>query len=205
MPAREDEIARSAGISSADATLVFERLKEEVRRPETVSGAGPRIAHQPSARSDAERRWSVAVDRPIERRSGVRGALVYPAKRVLRKLMSWYVGPFAAEQRSFNALVLRLADELSVQMDELRVLQEREAAERNELASGVKALEANSGARAAELVEKDTELERLLEELQERLLRLERRRHAAPGAAPAPSALPAPADEPDYFAFEARM
>jgi len=204
MPAREDETARSAGISSADATLVFERLKEEVRRPEAASGPSRTPAARASARGEAERLWSVAVDRPIERRSGIRGALVYPAKRVLRKLMSWYVGPFAAEQRSFNAAALRLSDELSVQIDELRVLQERENAE---LASEVRALEASAGARASALAEKDAELERLLEELQQRLLRLERRPRAAPAAAPASTASPAPAPEgePDYFAFEARM
>src|SRR6266508_2660048 len=130
MPGGEEKSAQSAGISSADATALFERLKEEVRGRPSPPSDGRSAPRHMSARDEAERSWAVAVDRPIERRPGIRGALVYPVKRVLRKLMSWYVGPLAAEQRAFNAAAIRLVDELSELTDELRVELEREIAAR---------------------------------------------------------------------------
>ncbi len=210
MPGREEKTARSAGISSADASAVFERLKEEVRGRPSAPSDGRRGSGRMSARGEAERLWSVAVDRPIERRPGLRGALVYPVKRLLRKLMSWYVGPFAAEQRSFNAAVLRLADELSVLNDELRARLEQEAGERasseaeieSRLEGRIESAAAESAGRDAELGRRLAGTSRMLDELEERLLRLERRpRTAQQGTGTAP--LPPP--EPDYFAFEARM
>jgi hypothetical protein len=39
--------------------------------------------------------------------------VVAPVKRVLRKLMRWYVEPVAAHQRTFNSAVLSLIDELA--------------------------------------------------------------------------------------------
>ena len=45
-------------------------------------------------------------------RPGVRGGLGTPVKAVLRKLMRWYVEPVAYDQRSFNAVALRLIDDL---------------------------------------------------------------------------------------------
>ena len=206
MPGEASEKRSSAGISSADASAVFERLKDEVRRPPEAPRNGGRDRSGLTARSDAERLWSVAVDRPIQRRPGVRGALVYPLKRVLRKLMSWYVGPFAAEQRSFNAAVLRVADELSVRLDELRADLEHEAAERLVLETALADLQSRVDVHAAAFAEaedRDSAAARLLEELQERFVRLERRPQVAVADASA-STVAAPA-EPDYFAFEARM
>lgn len=43
--------------------------------------------------------------------------LVVPVKRLLRKLMRWYVEPVAAHQRSFNLAVLNLVDELAERFD----------------------------------------------------------------------------------------
>jgi O-antigen chain-terminating methyltransferase len=194
MPARTEKTSSSAGISSVDASAHFERLKDEIHpRPEPATG-GRRESAGVSARSEAERWWSVAVDRPIERRPGLRGALVHPVKRVLRKLMSWYVGPLAAEQRAFNAAALRFADELSVRMDELRAALEREEADRAsqgaELGSEIDRL-------AADLAER----QRLVAELEERLLRSERRERV-PGTV---AAQPRAEAIPDYFAFETRM
>lgn len=139
--------------------------------------------------------------------------VVYPVKRLLRKLMSWYVGPFAAEQRSFNASVLRLHDELSVRTDTLVEELEREAAARTSDRAGLRgsleALESRTESRATAFAAETDQLgralaesARLLEELQARLLRLERRPAAAPSTPGAPSPISA---EPDYFAFEARM
>src|SRR5262249_36739716 len=126
MPPGADKTFTSAGISSVDASEHLERLKSAVRGEDEPARRPERAASQRDARSEAEARWSVAVDRPIQRPPGLRGWLVYPVKRVLGKLMSWYVGPFAAEQREFNAALLRLADELSARNDELQVALARE-------------------------------------------------------------------------------
>jgi SAM-dependent methyltransferase len=207
MPARAGKTAQSAGISSVDASAQLERLKEEVRGGTTAPRPVARSVSPTDARSEAEARWSVAVDRPIVRRPGVRGALVHPLKRVLRKLMSWYVGPFAAEQRSFNAALLRLADELSARNDELLAALARETDERRsggaELEAGLQREAAAREAGTAELDAVLAERRRLLAELEERLLRVERRRQEAGPATVA--AQPAAAAIPDYFAFEARM
>jgi ubiquinone biosynthesis protein UbiJ len=59
----------------------------------------------------------VTAERPFEhrptRRGRVRGYLFAPIKRVLRKLMRWYVEPVAAHQRTFNSAALNLIDELA--------------------------------------------------------------------------------------------
>ena len=55
----------------------------------------------------AERRLERAPNRPV------RGYLSAPTKRMIRKLMRWYVEPVAAQQRSFNLAVLGLVDELA--------------------------------------------------------------------------------------------
>jgi hypothetical protein len=89
--------------SEVEIAEIFARLKEEVRnrpasdRPQSSTGSG--------------------AERPFEhrptRRGRVRGYLFVPVKRVLRKLMRWYVEPVAAHQRTFNLSVLNLVDELS--------------------------------------------------------------------------------------------
>jgi hypothetical protein len=123
----EEENAASAGISPTDdpdVALLFERLKEEVRR----SGAAPGLRSDGSsedrlaARAEAERLWPVSADRSLRLRPGFRGGLGTPVKAVLRKLMRWYVEPVAYDQRSFNAAMLRLVDDLD---ERLRKLEER--------------------------------------------------------------------------------
>jgi hypothetical protein len=44
-------------------------------------------------------------------------------KAVLRKLMRWYVEPVAYDQRSFNAVTLRLIDELDERLSSLETEQ----------------------------------------------------------------------------------
>jgi ubiquinone biosynthesis protein UbiJ len=46
----------------------------------------------------------------------VRGLVFAPIKRVLRKLMRWYVEPVAAHQRTFNSASLALVDELAARI-----------------------------------------------------------------------------------------
>jgi hypothetical protein len=72
-----------------------------------------------STRGLAERFWPVSADKPLERRPGPKGAVAFHVKRVLRKLMRWYVEPAFAEQRIVNDALLRLVDDLAQRVDEL--------------------------------------------------------------------------------------
>jgi len=134
MPSAGEETADSAGISpptDVDVAALYERLKDEVRR----SGADPGAtmggqSDRRALRDEAERLWPVSADRSLRLRPGVRGGLGTPVKAVLRKLMRWYVEPVAYDQRSFNAVLLRLVDDLQDQvsrlearLDELRARQ----------------------------------------------------------------------------------
>jgi hypothetical protein len=67
----------------------------------------------------AERFWPVSADKPLEQRPGAKGRISFQVKRVLRKLMRWYVEPAFAEQRIVNDALLRLVDDLSRRVDEL--------------------------------------------------------------------------------------
>ena len=96
--------------SPADVDRVYEELKRAIDRD----------ARDPaSMRGLAERFWPVSADKPLERRAGAKGWVAFQVKRVLRKLMRWYVEPAFAEQRSVNDALLRLVDELSRRVDEL--------------------------------------------------------------------------------------
>ncbi len=190
-----------------DASEHVERLTRAVRGEDEPAQPLTRAEARRDARSEAEARWAVAVDRPIHRRPGVRGWLAYQVKRGLRKLMSWYVGPFAAEQRAFNAALLRFADELSGRGDELSASLARESDERRSDRAELQAAQAAGLEEAAAARESVTaelaERRRLLAEVEERLLRLERRRaEAAPSTV---AAQPGADAVPDYFAFESRM
>src|SRR2546423_8884102 len=165
MPAEEQETAPTAGISppeQVDVAALFARLKEEVRHAPglDVSDGFNRGLVRTRLRGVAERWWPVSAERPLERRPGARGAVLYPVKKVLRRLMRFYVEPVAADQRAFNDAALKLVDELFEEVDLAfgRLDRaERELAERREDA-------------------------RRVGELEERLTRVERRRD---GAAPA--------------------
>src|ERR687896_473280 len=112
-----------AGISSAeeiDVAVLFERLREELRRG-AVDGS-VRGADFASTRALAERFWPVTAERDAG--SGPKGLV----KRVLRKLMRWYVEPLAADQRVFNDSLLKLVDALSERAD--RAVAAREEVER---------------------------------------------------------------------------
>jgi len=97
-----------------DIAGIVTRLSDEIRVSPDAS------------RARAERAWAVTAERPFEqpptRRGGVQAYLVVPVKRLLRKLMRWYVEPVAAQQRSFNLAVLTLVDELA---EDVRRLEER--------------------------------------------------------------------------------
>ncbi len=99
---------------------LFERLKEEVQRSGADPGAsGGGLSDRRALRDEAERLWPISADRSLRLRPGVRGGLGTPVKALLRKLMRWYVEPVAYDQRSFNAVALRLVDDLQEQVDRL--------------------------------------------------------------------------------------
>jgi hypothetical protein len=101
-------------MAEPEIEAIVTRLRDEIR-----SGSG-------ASRARAERAWAVTTERPFEqpptRRRQVQSYLVVPVKRMLRKLMRWYVEPVAAQQRSFNLAVLTLVDELA---EDVRRLEQR--------------------------------------------------------------------------------
>ena len=133
--------------AQGEIAAIFTRLKDEVRSRPAVQGTrsmgGGRRAPLP-ARAQAERAWAVTAERPFEnppsRRGSVRRFVAAPVKRVLRKLMRWYVEPVAAHQRTFNLAILTLVDELAERTEadmkrlesRLEALEERLAPERPE-------------------------------------------------------------------------
>jgi SAM-dependent methyltransferase len=109
-----------AGISAPDdldVTDLFERLREELRRG-AGSGGGAESEFA-ATRALAERFWPVTAER--EAGGGPKGLV----KRVLRKLMRWYVEPLAADQRVYNSAVLKLVDALSERADAAAASNER--------------------------------------------------------------------------------
>ncbi len=180
-----DKTPSSAGISpieEVDVATLFERLRSEVRKGTSRPGAdgSGRSELRFRYRGEAERLWPVSAERPFTFRSRRRSILLRPVKVVLRSLMRWYVEPFAADQRGFNDAVLKLLDGLYEDTDGLY---ERYARLRERLEGAVEADR------------------RLVEELEERLTRLERRDRGPRTVAGQPGA----AAVPDYFAFESRM
>ena len=109
---------------TVDVAELLARLREEVRRSGGDPG-GPGDRDRAAARAEAERLWPVSADRSLRLRPGWRGGVGTPVKAVLRKLMRWYVEPLAYDQRSFNAAVLRLIDDLEQRVDQLEKDAER--------------------------------------------------------------------------------
>ncbi|MBA3375471.1 MAG: hypothetical protein H0U00_06600 [Actinobacteria bacterium] len=121
MPFDEAKNGESAG-DSVDVDELFRRLRDEVRKSGSApGGAAPSEGERQAARAEAERLWPVSADRSLRLRPGVRGGVGTPVKGVLRKLMRWYVEPLAYDQRSFNAAMLRLLDDLQQQVERLQV------------------------------------------------------------------------------------
>jgi hypothetical protein len=92
-----------------EVDLIVSRLRDELG-----AGASTKVGDHRSAweaRAQAERFWAVTADRPFLYKPGpwgrLRGMLLVPPKLVLRKLMRWYIEPALAQQRDFNASILR--------------------------------------------------------------------------------------------------
>jgi SAM-dependent methyltransferase len=188
MPDEREKNLASAGISppiDIDVASLFSRLRDEVRRTAAPAIDGDRKPGGESlARAQAERVWPVTFDHPVVRRPGLKGAVLHPVKRTLRRLIRWYVEPLAVDQRAFNEAALKLVDELHERAD---------AAERR-----AAALEERAGA-AESWLERDR---REREALELRLTRVERRGASAGGTV---AAQPSAGAVPDYFAFETTM
>jgi hypothetical protein len=100
--------------ADSEQAAAVDRIYEELKR------AIDRDARDPAAmRGLAERFWPVSADKPLEERPGAKGRIAFQVKRVLRKLMRWYVEPAFAEQRVVNDALLRLVDDLARRVDEL--------------------------------------------------------------------------------------
>jgi hypothetical protein len=119
--------------AEGDIAAIFTRLRDEIRSRAGVA-AGPGAEREQAwplpSRARAERTWAVTAERPFQqpptRRGTVQRYLVAPVKRMLRRLMRWYVEPVAAQQRSFNLAVITLVDELAEQFDtDVRRLERR--------------------------------------------------------------------------------
>jgi len=111
MPAPEE--TRASAQAEIDVGALYARLQEEVAR--TTGGGGASWAE---LRDVAERYRVLGTRRPLDRRPGVRGALVQPLKRLLDPLLRWYVEPIVRDQRLFNDAALKLIDALAERLDE---------------------------------------------------------------------------------------
>lgn len=109
MREQREKVPASDG-NSADVDAVYAQLRAALDRD-----ARPLA----SARGLAERFWPVTAEKPLVRRAGAKGWVAFEAKRVLRKLMRWYVEPALADQRIVNDALLRLVDDLQRRVDEL--------------------------------------------------------------------------------------
>ncbi len=159
-----------AGISAPDDLDVadlFEQLRAELRRGAGASGGAE--SEFAATRALAERFWPVTAER--EAGGGPKGLV----KRILRKLMRWYVEPLAADQRVYNSSLLKLVDALSERADSSAAANERAQQLLRELEERLTRVERRGGGTAAS---------------------------AQPVTV---AAQPAAAALPDYFAFESRM
>ena len=104
----------------AEFEAIVARLSRAVGEGEADGKAAPGDVYL-ARRREADRLWGVSAERPFVNRPGslgrVRGIALSPVKWLLRKLMRWYVEPFATDQRRFNAAALRLMDALSARVD----------------------------------------------------------------------------------------
>jgi O-antigen chain-terminating methyltransferase len=125
------------GLSGAEPVDV-DQLVESLQRELRYGGMPPDSAESSTARRAAlrqmaERFRAVSAERPFQPRTGPLAAPATFTKKVLRKLMRWYVEPLAAEQRNFNDAILRLVDALNEELDRSAETNERLARKLEEL------------------------------------------------------------------------
>src|SRR5437868_8658898 len=222
MPAQEDTAASRApgpAPDPIDIAALYARLRQEIRRTGAVARNGDeRHASRAAVRGFAERYWAVTAERPLEAGPGVKGKLSRPVKKLLRPFLRWYVEPLAYEQRMFNDAALKLIDALYEEVDRVdRVdseLDRRLELGDQELGSRLEDLAQRLGSRLdetryglSERIDAElaalTEARRLLDEVDERLTRTERRGDGGAPRTVAPQ--PAATAFPDHFAFESKL
>jgi O-antigen chain-terminating methyltransferase len=173
VPERVDESTETAAVSPDEVAAIVARLREEVAKPGMLAAAN----------GDPRRAARLAARGQAER------FWLVSAERPLERRP----GPKGAVLHPVKGILRKL----------MRFYVEPLAAEQRAFNDATLKL---ADAMAEELDRADasrTEVERLLRELEERLLRLERR---PAGAVPTSvAAQPAAAALPDYFAFESRM
>jgi SAM-dependent methyltransferase len=113
----EQKSGMAAGVSppdDIDVAALYDQLRAELRRGPSGGDAG-----MAATRALAERFWPVTPERELGH-----GPKAF-VKRVLRKLMRWYVEPVAADQRIVNDSMLKLIDALSERADDATAARER--------------------------------------------------------------------------------
>jgi SAM-dependent methyltransferase len=188
----------SLSLQEAEFEAILARLRDEVERGDSDLAEDARADRFQLRRREAETLWAVSAERPFLSRPGswgrLRGAALTPVKATVRKLMRWYVEPLAAEQRRFNAAVLRLVDAIEESLL-------RAEAGRAETEQRFSSLTEGLSVRLGDIARQA----RLAVALEERLTRLERRDRPAAAAPPTPAPQAGSVGVPDYFAFESRM
>jgi SAM-dependent methyltransferase len=220
MSASEEATAASAHDSrdSIDIAELYATLRREIRRTGATPRDGDRSDARAGVRGFAERHWAVTAERPLERRPGVKGAVGYAVKRVLRPFLRWYVEPLAYDQRMFNDAALKLIDAMWEEAEAMRLAHaelgrttnEQLEDQATELSKKIQAASFALSERVDEQTrdvnreaQRVTAASRAVGELEERLTRVERR---GTGDAPRTVAPQPKADAfPDYFAFESKM
>lgn len=120
-----------APAAEVEIAALVARLRAEIRTGGGASAPRSDVSVAPLvARQEADELWAVSADRAFMSRPGtwgrLRGALLVPVKFLLKKMMRWYVEPTFSDQRTFNAAVLRVVDELHAQMSaNVQALEER--------------------------------------------------------------------------------
>src|SRR3989440_10947231 len=140
----EEKNRAAAGISppeEIDVAALYEQLQAELRQG--PSGGDRGLAGMAATRALAERFWPVTPERELGH-----GPKAF-VKRALRKLMRWYVEPFAADQRVYNDSVLKLVDALSERADDAAAARERAERLVRELEERLARLERRGPATAA--------------------------------------------------------
>ena len=112
--------SRPAGIAIAPSVIDHGALVERwtVARREVQAGSaavGPIAPEQPGIEIRAEQLHRLCADigtpARLDRVAGVRGHVAFQVKRVVRKLIRWYVDGSGAAQKEFDAELVRLASE----------------------------------------------------------------------------------------------
>ena len=212
MAAPEDIQAAS---DEVDIAALYARLRQEIRRTGAVERNGnERSSARAAVRGFAERYWAVTAERRLERRPGLKGALAFPVKKLLRPFLRWYVEPLAYDQRMFNDAALKLIDALHEELDRVDSALAALHSTDTELGDRLQRVGDELGNKLdesrwelSERLDRETvaheAARRLLGEVEERLTRAERR---TTGEAPRTVARQPKADAfPDYFAFESKL